>query len=79
MPRDAVSRTANVGTVGKNGLKEQDWPNCLPSSNRWLCVAELPSEMFLRNVISCRNLVWKLFYIVAHNDQKSFTPEVDTS
>ena len=21
MPRDAVSRTANVGTVGKNGLK----------------------------------------------------------
>ena len=22
MPRDAVSRTAHVGTVGKNGLKE---------------------------------------------------------
>ena len=22
MPRDAVSRTANVGTVGKNGLKQ---------------------------------------------------------
>ena len=22
MPRDAVSRTANVGTVGKNGLNE---------------------------------------------------------
>ena len=26
MPRDAVSRTANVGAVGKNGLKERHSP-----------------------------------------------------
>ena len=33
MPRDAVSRTANVGTVGKNGL--------MPSIARCLEVASL--------------------------------------
>ena len=31
MPRDAVSRTAHVGTVGINGLTEAFRGNCFPA------------------------------------------------
>ena len=45
MPRDAVSRTANVGTVGKNGLM-QAWKTCNHSLRM---VAKIMGKMFKIN------------------------------
>ena len=44
MPRDAVSRTANVGTVGKNGLINRAWCTGLSGWNLfdWLSERLMP-------------------------------------
>ena len=44
MPRDAVSRTANVGTVGMNGLrKKATYPAVLP----WSGATKVPSKQII--------------------------------
>ena len=48
MPRDAVSRTAHVGTVGKNGLMGQmtgTLPLCGVDNGTHLCLAPPPSSV----------------------------------
>ena len=51
MPRDAVSRTANVGSVGKNGLFNMRY---LPS----LVSSDVYTEKYFRNLIkSNRNQI----------------------
>ena len=43
MPRDAVSRTANVGTVGTNGLRKMN----AYVYNLWLCIIVLWRSILL--------------------------------
>ena len=41
MPRDAVSRTANVGTVGKNGFKKDRKPVKIQKENPAGCAGKV--------------------------------------
>ena len=54
MPRDAVSRTANVGTVGINGLNTRFY-NTLNPLYYTLCIA---LEMMMNTLIDKSNLLY---------------------
>ena len=65
MPRDAVSRTANVGTVGKNGL-----------ISRYIHANVLHTETSIPNIVK-RNHIWIVttrFRLIGHKTKLSLVP-----